>query len=252
MTNSKVALVEIFAAPQGEGYNTGRWSVFVRLAGCPLACEFAPGVVCDTPYQHANFKVPVAEILRQAQALAPPTAGVMSGRPMLVLTGGEPTASPRFDEIVYGAIELGYYVAIETNGMKWRQGLGRAHWITVSPKDDVPQTSSAPLHNKHPTVAPQVATRVRDVMAYRRVTGFNTTCGGEYRYVITADSPKPAYWPAPRHYLSPAVASDGSGEEWKKGFPGFAPKAVDRCLEIIDADPRWRISVQMHKMIGVR
>ena len=38
-------LAEIFYSIQGEGMWTGTPAVFVRLAGCNLACDF-----CDTDY----------------------------------------------------------------------------------------------------------------------------------------------------------------------------------------------------------
>ena len=40
-----LGLAEIFYSVQGEGTWTGTPAVFVRLAGCNLACTF-----CDTDY----------------------------------------------------------------------------------------------------------------------------------------------------------------------------------------------------------
>jgi hypothetical protein len=76
----------------------------------------------------------------------------------------------------------------------------------------------------------------------------------EYRYVITGrEDPVPPFAPAFRHYVSPAVIADGFGMEWKTGkFPGFVSGAMERCLEIVWQDPRWRISTQQHKVWGVR
>ncbi|EJS91727.1 NrdG protein [Pasteurella multocida subsp. multocida str. Anand1_cattle] len=39
------AIVEIFESLQGEGFNTGMPSIFVRFGKCNLACPW-----CDTPY----------------------------------------------------------------------------------------------------------------------------------------------------------------------------------------------------------
>ena len=241
----KVALVEVFAAPQGEGYNAGRSAVFVRLAGCPLACEFAPGVVCDTPYQQANMKVSRDELFKD---ILPPLVFATAGaHPMLIFTGGEPTACPQFDELMRRAHHdlSGVYLAVETNGTRYRKGLRFADWISVSPKEDIPQTSQAPHHNHNPH-SPDLDPDVCRLML------LTSAGGGEYRYVIAADTQHPVYYSARRHYVSPAVQSDGSGQEWKTGFPGFAPGAVSRCLEIIKNDPRWRISIQTHKILGVR
>lgn len=245
----KLSLVEVFAAPQGEGYNSGRMAVFVRLAGCPLACEFAPGVVCDTPYMDGRLKLTISELFRMIFDLTGPRIISRIPRldelPMLILTGGEPTAAPQFDALV-DAVQLeGFYVSVETNGTRWREGLRKAEWLSVSPKENVAQTSQAVHHNHNPQ-----STKLDPIVVAEMTK--RQLHGGEYRYVITADSPQPPYDPAERHYLSPAVRSDGSGEEWKTGFPGFVPGAVQRCLEIITDDPRWRISIQQHKILGVR
>jgi len=45
-----LALAEIFYSIQGEGTWTGTPAVFVRLAGCNLACDF-----CDTDYSIRRF-----------------------------------------------------------------------------------------------------------------------------------------------------------------------------------------------------
>ena len=42
--NAKAHLVEIFSGVQGEGVHVGARQIFVRLAGCNLACTY-----CDTP-----------------------------------------------------------------------------------------------------------------------------------------------------------------------------------------------------------
>src|SRR4051812_23461829 len=127
-----VSLVEIFKSVQGEGYHAGRAAIFVRTAGCNLSCVFAEGSVCDTPYQHANEKLTVEEIIIRVAAMA---GGALrswvpeESRPMLILTGGEPTMAPAFDELVEAASAAGFYVAVETNGTKWRDGLAQCHWV---------------------------------------------------------------------------------------------------------------------------
>ncbi|MDY5084806.1 MAG: 7-carboxy-7-deazaguanine synthase QueE, partial [Prevotella sp.] len=72
---------DIFYSLQGEGHNAGRAAVFVRLSGCNLACPF-----CDTDFTSYET-LTAAEIVGRVLALVP--AG--SVRPMVVLTGGEPT-----------------------------------------------------------------------------------------------------------------------------------------------------------------
>lgn len=251
---AKIALVEVFASPQGEGYHAGRRAVFVRLAGCPLACEFAPGVVCDTPYMQANMKVTLAELFQEViPSLATlDTTEALDERIMLIFTGGEPTAAPLFDSLVRQAFHAGFYVAVETNGTTWRNGLQLVHWMSVSPKEDIAQTSLAIWHNKNPR-SPKLNEEVKHELWRRAPLADRLpTMGGEYRYVIAGGDVRPPYYSATRHYVSPAVLSDGSGEEWKKGFPGFAPGAVESCLAIIRQDPRWRISLQNHKFLGVR
>ncbi len=68
-------LSEIFYSIQGEGTHSGTPAVFVRLAGCNLACTF-----CDTDYS-LKFLDSIEGVVRRVRA---------QGRdcPTVILTGG--------------------------------------------------------------------------------------------------------------------------------------------------------------------
>ena len=108
---------EIFESLQGEGFNTGTPAVFVRFAGCNLACPFF-----DTDHR------PTAEMTDEQIA-----AAVAQFAPLLVvLTGGEPglQVSERLVDLLHAE---GRKVAIETNGTCPLPA--NIDWVTVSPKE---------------------------------------------------------------------------------------------------------------------
>lgn len=243
-----VALVEKFVSVQGEGRNSGRAAIFVRLAGCNLDCKFADGARCDTPWEKAREKTTVGEVIswasaQKTDAIRKHLITNKEHQIMLVLTGGEPTMSPAFDHLVHGARLANFYVAVETNGTIWKEGLKKCHWVTCSPKHKI--AHGKPLHKPTEHTLEQIIGGVD-----RRVLEMGVH---EWRYVISGkDDPIPQYAWGMKHYISPAINADGSGEEWKTGFPGFVPGALERCLEIVHEDPRWAISLQTHKFMGVR
>ena len=107
---------EIFYTLQGEGRNTGRAAVFVRLSGCNLQCPF-----CDTHHQAYT------EMSEESIAAA---VGAYPAR-LVVITGGEP-ALQLTATLVARLHALGKSVAIETNGTRpLPEGID---WVTVSPK----------------------------------------------------------------------------------------------------------------------
>ena len=112
---------------QGEGFNTGVASVFIRFSGCNLRCAF-----CDTKHQsHILMSLPeiVDEVMKFPDA------------PLIVLTGGEP--SLYVDEPMLKALHLTEKkVAIETNGTRpLPPGID---WVTLSPKFGFPGGDLAP------------------------------------------------------------------------------------------------------------
>lgn len=107
---------EIFYSLQGEGFFTGTPSVFLRLSGCNLKCEF-----CDTDHESHTEMDPV-EIIRELEKF--PARHV-------VITGGEP--SLQLDQLLIDMLhDAGYFIQIETNGTNpLPEGID---WVTCSPK----------------------------------------------------------------------------------------------------------------------
>ncbi|MDR2006154.1 MAG: 7-carboxy-7-deazaguanine synthase QueE [Acidaminococcales bacterium] len=112
---------EIFYSLQGEGFNTGRPAVFIRLAGCNLNC-----VWCDT-YSRVGDEMDLDTIISIVKAFDVKN---------VVITGGEPTEHENMLDLARLLKNDGYWLALETNGVN---GLPEEaellfNYIAVSPK----------------------------------------------------------------------------------------------------------------------
>ncbi|MGA8796771.1 MAG: 7-carboxy-7-deazaguanine synthase QueE [Candidatus Cybelea sp.] len=116
-------LAEIFYSIQGEGVWTGTPAVFVRLAGCNLACDF-----CDTDYSLKEL-ASVADVVQRVRELG-------GGCPMVILTGGEPLAQAETAALIEALRRDGRRVHIESNGTIYSE-LPDDVWLCVSPKERV-------------------------------------------------------------------------------------------------------------------
>jgi 7-carboxy-7-deazaguanine synthase len=116
LRDTKLKVVEIFHSVQGEGRNTGRAAVFVRLANCNKDCWY-----CDM-----GDEMTAGEILDEVQKFSSPTDYPNN---LIIWTGGEPTL-----QLTNDVLELfeGYYNCIETNGTK--PVPTKIDYITCSPK----------------------------------------------------------------------------------------------------------------------
>ncbi len=114
-------VVEIFHSCQGEGFNTGREAVFLRMGGCNLACPW-----CDTPYN--DFQMMDADSIVK-------TIGRF-GISSLIVTGGEPLVVAGVMALIQRLKASGYWIAVETNGVSVAEEgvLELFDYITVSPK----------------------------------------------------------------------------------------------------------------------
>ncbi len=104
---------EIFATFQGEGPYVGYPSVFVRLGGCNLACDF-----CDTEFD--SFKeIALDKIVEKVLELSKNKEGKII-RNLVVITGGEPLRQP-ISKLCEKLIDEKFLVQIETNGTLFQE-----------------------------------------------------------------------------------------------------------------------------------
>jgi 7-carboxy-7-deazaguanine synthase len=94
---------EIFHSLQGEADCVGFPTVFVRLTGCPLRCQY-----CDTEYAfHAGDWLDLEAILDKVRNI---------GASHVCVTGGEPLAQPNCLKLLARLCDAGYQVSLETSG----------------------------------------------------------------------------------------------------------------------------------------
>jgi 7-carboxy-7-deazaguanine synthase len=94
---------EIFHSLQGEADAVGYPTVFVRLTGCPLRCQY-----CDTEYAfHAGDWWNLDAIVDKVRTYE--TRHVC-------VTGGEPLAQPDCPTLLERLCDAGFQVSLETSG----------------------------------------------------------------------------------------------------------------------------------------
>lgn len=99
----RLRLTEIFLSVQGEARAVGWPTVFVRLTGCPLRCQY-----CDTAYAfHGGEWWEIETILAEV---------ARHGVRHVCVTGGEPLAQKRCLVLLEKLCDDGYDVSLETSG----------------------------------------------------------------------------------------------------------------------------------------
>ena len=214
---------EIFYTLQGEGQNAGRPAVFCRFSGCNLwtgreddrhraVCQF-----CDTDFVGVGpdgGKFATARELAAAVLARWPNTrlGCAVGGHPLVVCTGGEPLLQLDDAAIAALHERGFEVAVETNGTKPAPA-GIDH-ICVSPKAD----------------APVVLTR-----------------GHELKLVYPQAQPsaQPERFASLEFDVFFLQPLDASTPEATKAN---TEAALAYCLE----HPQWRLSLQTHKLLGIR
>jgi len=100
---ARLRITEIFYSLQGEARTVGWPTVFVRLTGCPLRCDY-----CDTAYAfHGGEWLGLEDIGQRVAQYSPR---------YVCVTGGEPLAQPACRALLARLVARGYEVSLETSG----------------------------------------------------------------------------------------------------------------------------------------
>lgn len=100
---SSLRITEIFFSLQGETDRVGLPTIFIRLTGCPLRCQY-----CDTAYAfQGGTMYEVAALLSEIKRYQ---------TPYVTITGGEPLAQKACLTLLKKLCDAGYNVSLETSG----------------------------------------------------------------------------------------------------------------------------------------
>lgn len=212
------AVKEMFLTLQGEGVRAGRRAVFLRLAGCNLWTgrerDRADAVCrfCDTDFVGMDGENGGRYEAAALADFAVRLWGEGKEGRYIVLTGGEPML--QVDDALVDALHgRGFEIAIESNGTL--PAHPRLDWVCISPK-----AGSAVVQRS----------------------------GNELKLV----------WPQPAEPLPGHEIADM--ERWD--FANFLVQPLDAvdqghantaaCVDFVMGHPRWRLSLQTHKMLGLK
>ena len=222
----KYPVAESFVSIQGEGKYTGTLMLFVRLAGCNVGevgkgengmplCTLHDGrtFTCDTDYKKKE-EWTIEDFIGEIRK-----ADVYH----FCLTGGEPhihDLSPLVNEILYSDKQL--KIHIETSGTKPIPAdiaMNPKVWISCSPKKNFLDKS------------------IREA----REIKFLVDEHFDYEIAAKLERTIDWVWGDVKFYLQPV-----------NHVNKLNMKNVQRCIDIQREQPSWRLSLQMHKILGVR
>jgi len=170
---------------------------------------------CDTPFE-TQFELTEKQILTEARLRNPA---------WVVFTGGEPSLQLTVS-LVSAVKKLGIKTALETNGVEWNDAFWLIDYVTISPKNDVKLSLMWYM--------------------YQEVTGRKVS---EIRYIVRgATLPVMRPLECERICLSPMFLG---GRGALKGGPDKL--SLQTAIGEVQAHCHlgWRLSVQVHKLIGV-
>ena len=207
--------METFHSLQGEGMHAGRSAFFIRLGGCSVGCSW-----CDTKHSWPEGVHPEQTLQALGEAAA---TSIAHGAGFVVITGGEPLhhdlgpLCADLRDACGRAAGVTVPLHLETSGVDPLSGA--FDWITLSPKRHKPPTAEllAACHEL------KVVVHGPDDLVFATAMAEAAT--------NSRDAAGPALLLQPGH---------------------DCPEGQQLAIDFVKAHPGWRLSLQTHKLLGVR
>jgi len=131
VTVSKIPVIEMFGPTiQGEGAVIGVKTMFVRTYGCDYRCGW-----CDSAFTWDGSAKDKIRMLAADDIISGLTALAGDNFNCVTISGGNPALiGEGMMELIVKLQARGIKVAIETQGSRWQEWLGRVDMLTISPK----------------------------------------------------------------------------------------------------------------------
>jgi 7-carboxy-7-deazaguanine synthase len=211
----RYGIKEVFATLQGEGAQAGTPAVFLRFSGCNLGYDVCPW--CDTDWARPEYVLDLPDTLALVRGVAREGFGEAQDGLLLVATGGEP--SLQLDTPLSDALRAsGFRIAMESNGSR-AVDRSLVDWLTVSPKQETfAQREGDELKLLFTGSATDGITP--DTDAVRRMAA-----GTRFR----------------NYFLQPIDLPVQGG-----------PNYEETIRAVMELGNPWRLSMQSHKVVGIR
>jgi len=226
-------VAEIFRSVQGEGLYCGQKQVFLRFAGCNLACAY-----CDEP---AALEAAEAAVMTPAEAAAAVIKLAKAGKARDVsLTGGEPLLHWEFIKAVSPALKrAGLALHLETNGTLARE-LSKVAGLMDAVAMDIKLPSSCggkafwAEHKKFLSAAPE-KTFIKTVVTSKTKTA-------EFRKAVGLAA---SVFPGVPFFIQPATARRGGVKPPSAKFleeaACYAASRLSRVKVLPQQHPIWGV-----------
>ncbi|MGB1252866.1 MAG: 7-carboxy-7-deazaguanine synthase QueE, partial [Candidatus Promineifilaceae bacterium] len=214
----------IYTCVQGEGVQTGVAMVLLRLHGCAVGCPWCDTKETwefDTKQEVSTLDEALGATIQYVRLSAKEICDYIirehPGPKWVLLTGGEPA---QFDVkwLVQQLQSTGYQVAIETSGTELGHINAGIDWVCVSPKLNMPGGKIVQ------TKALASADELKHVV-------------GRQRDITLLDELLGTFTPKSNLQICLQPISQSA-------------KATQICIDTVQ-QRGWRLSVQMHKYVGV-
>lgn len=202
----------MFHSIQGEGAFMGYTSVFIRLQGCPIGCEW-----CDAKltWYAGGEKMTITQILERIDSFPKSM--------LFIITGGEPLIH-NLDRLIIALRD--HYpsrrIHLETSGARRIKGAHLPDWITLSPKHAAQWRVESSVFKALEETDGEYKFVVDD-------TFVEQLTAGHWDLLYLLEKAKTSYRPI---YLMPEGAPPN-------------PKSVAQTLRLLETNHYWRFSARL-------